>query len=527
MSTPDGTGPGASGPGVGGPGGSRTGRPHLVVAGGSVAGLAMALFAARRGALVTVLEADEHAAPQPFDESVARHPRWATPQAAHSHAFLARAVAIMRTEAPEVLDDLLEAGAELLDLVAQAPVDLPAGTDPIEVLLCRRTTFETVMRHRIAAEPGINVRSRAEVASLLLDRGPAVPHVRGVRLASGEVVSGDVVIDATGRRGPLWDQLVAAGLALEETDDDCGIAYHSRFYRRWLGASPGPLNRGYTGGSSFDRYSCLVFPGDGGTFSITFGVLPEDRQMAALRDPKAFDAAVQAIPLVAPWADPHRSAPISDVHRMSRMRNRLRRTVAQGRPGVTGYLPLADAAAISNPAHSRGCALALWHAQRLADLLLVDGGLGASHELLAVRADAVVGATLAPWVADSRRQDRARLSRWRPEAVATVDLTDGGAAPDGAAVPDGAAMPDVDAVTSVSNGAAWTAGHHDPVVWLAFARLQQLLALPAEVLEDPDVVQRVRSVQQQGLGLPAHPAPSHRDMCGLVVDATRPAVAKA
>lgn len=486
-------------------------RPHLVVAGGSIAGLGIALFAARRGARVTVLEADEHAAARPFDESVARHPRWATPQAAHSHAFLARAVQVLRAEAPEVVEDLLEAGAELVDLAAVPPSTLPdppPTEGPVEVLLARRTTFEAVLRYRVAAEPGVNVRSRAEVEGLVTERIDGTTTVRGVRLTSGEVVSGDIVVDATGRRGTLWDQLVQGGAAVAEEDTDCGIAYHSRFYRRWLGTTPGPLNRVYTGGSSFDRYSCLVFPGDNDTFSITFGVLPEDREMAALRDEHAFDAAVQAIPLIAPWADPHRSAPISDVRRMSRMRNRLRRTVVDGRPGVVGYVPLADAAAISNPAHSRGCALALWHAQALADLLLVHQAVDVTDPArVALAADAVVMRVLAPWVADSRRQDEARLARWR-DAPTTVDLT--------AAAPE-----------AVSNGAAWTAGHHDGHVWQAFMRLQQLLAMPTDVLQDPDVVQRVRSVQQRGLGLPAHEAPSHDDMARLVVGATRPAIAKA
>ena len=467
--------------------------PHLIVIGGSVAGLSLALLAARRGLRVTVLEADEAAAPRPVDEDAARDHRWVTPQAAHSHAFLAAARRLLLDEAPDVLAALLAAGVHERDLVANRPATLPALDDEdldddLVVLLARRTTFELVLRRVVAGEDGVELRSGSAVARVLLDDTGAVPRATGVALEDGTVVHGDVVADAAGRRGRVHRWLADAGVAVDETDDDCGIAYHSRFYRLRLDADWAGLNRVYTAGASFERYSGLVFPGDGRSFSVTFGVLPEDRDLSLLRHGDAFQVAASRIPLLAEWVDPERAEPISEVRTMTRMRNRVRRWVTDGTPTITGFVAVADAAAISNPAHSRGCTLALAHATAVADALVAHAD---DPEALALAADAATAEVLLPWVEDSRRQDRARLSRWRP----------------GAGI-----LPPEPAPGRVTNGEAYVASHHDAAVWRRFTRLQQLLATPDEVLADPDVVARVRAAQDAGLGLPQHEGPGHDEL---------------
>ncbi len=474
----------------------------VVVVGGSIAGLAMALFAARRGLRVVVVDADEAAGPVKVDERAGRTPRWTTPQAAHSHAFLSRAYVILRQECPDLLAALCNHGVRTMSLPAQQTGPVPAD-DSLVVLLSRRTTFEAVMREAVLAHPDIDYHWGRGVQHLLLQaRTPpgAVPHVAGVGLDDGTHVRATVTVDATGRRGDVHGWLTEAGVDVAEEDEDCGIAYHSRFYRLHLGSTWAALNRGYTAGASFDRYSCLVFPGDNETFSVTFGVLPEDTALSGLRKDAGFEAATAQIELVRDWVDPHRSAPISAVHSMTRMRNRIRRLSRDGRPTVTGIVPLADAAAISNPAHSRGCSLALWHAQRMADAITAHttAQTGVDHVALATTRDEVLEATLAPWVEDSRLQDAARLSRWRPD----TDVT-----------------PPEPVPGTVTNGEAYVAAQHDPVVWHAFTRLQQLLATPDEVLTDPDVVGRVRSVQARGLGLPRLAGPSHEDLADLLVQA--------
>lgn len=252
---------------------------------------------------------------------------------------------------------------------------------------------------------------------------------------------------------------------------ECGISYLSRFYRTHQGLTDPRLTRGFTAGGSFDGWSCLVFPGDHGTFSITFGILPEDRGMRALAaGGEAFDTAVAQIPSLAAWTDPAHAAPVTGVATMSGLRNMVRRYVDRGtgEPTVLGLAAVGDAAATGNPAHSRGCTVAVVHAAATVDVLGVHG---ADRGALAEALDEVLVTQVRPWVRDSVDQDAVRLARWRPGAPAAP-----------APVPG-----------RLSNGELYGAAQADPGLWRTFTRLQNMLHLPDEVLGDPAVVAPVRT----------------------------------
>jgi hypothetical protein len=287
-----------------------------------------------------------------------------------------------------------------------------------------------------------------------------------------------------------------AGHGAEPIDDrvDCGITYLSRFYRRAAGAPEPPLDRGFTAGGSFDRYSCLVFPADQGTFSVTFGVLPEDRVLQrGLRDPAAFDAAVRSIPALAPWIDTSAAEPISEVRMMAGLVNAVRGAREPGRPVALGWTAVGDAAATTNPAHSRGCTLGAVHSVAVADAV-------ATHRDpldLAAACAAVVEGEQRPWVADSIEQDRQRLARWRTAGTPTATLRPG----------------------RLTNGETYVAAQHDSFVWRRFTRLQQLFETPDEVLADPRVLARVRAVQAMGRSGAVLDGPSRADLAQLVAGA--------
>jgi len=286
-----------------------------------------------------------------------------------------------------------------------------------------------------------------------------------------------------------------AGVEVVETAEECGIAYLTRFYRFYRGAPALPLDRGFAAGGSFDRYSCLVFPGDGDTFSVTFGVLPEDRALrSGLREPGAFDAAVRAIPSLAPWVDPATAEPAGEVRLMAGLLNRLTRPTAP----VAGWTAVGDAAATTNPAHSRGCTLGAVHAVAVADAV-------AAHRDPADLAEVCTAALereQSPWVADSIEQDRQRLARWRPESATP-----------------GTPGPAPGTAHRLGNGEVYAAARHDAYVWRRFTRLQQLLDRPADVLADPRVVARVRAVQAVGRPGPALVGPSHDELVELLAAA--------
>jgi hypothetical protein len=73
----------------------------------------------------------------------------------------------------------------------------------------------------------------------------------------------------------------------------------------------------------------------------------------------------------------------------------------------------------------------------------------------------------------------------------------------------------------VTNGEAFIAASQDPSVWLEFTRLQNLLALPHDVLTDPAFVARVRTVLARGERQDPVAGPGHDDLAALAAAAVR------
>lgn len=487
--------------------------PHAVVIGAGVAGLASALALARSGREVTLLEQSGAATPANPDAAMHEWQRPLTPQLWHSHAFVARCRELLASRAPDLLAQLLEAGATEIDLTERLPSTLAgkavSGARDLVVIACRRTTFELVLRRIVEAEPGVELRADAEVSGLVTDRHNDVLTVRGVVTDRHGAVTSPVVIDAGGRhsRVPRW--LAEMGAAPHTTEVDCGIVAVTRYYALEEGAQPAPTNRGHVAGGGFDRYSSMVFAGDNRTFSVTFGVLPEDRPLArALRTAAGFDAAARVLPYVGPWVDPDRARPISDVHVMGGFRNRLRRTVIDGRPAVLGLHLVGDAAATTNPVYSRGCTLALVHAWVLADVL-VQHAHDPEAQVLAM--DGVMTDELQAWFHDAIQQDRDRLAAWRP-----------GWTPSG--IEAGVAGQPTDWPRMAAVQRAATA---DIRVWRKYTRAQNLLIGPRTLLTDPDVRRRVEAVQRSGFRPPQATAPDHDELVELASNAPQASQASA
>lgn len=147
----------------------------------------------------------------------------------------------------------------------------------------RRSTIEMALRDAVRRERLVEVRPGTTVTGMLLrdDAAAGVPRIVGVRATDPMGRSTEIpaarVIDGSGRRTAVPGWLEAHGCGPRLCVVDRGISYLSRLYRLLPGTARPRLSRGFTAGASFDGWSCLVFPGDHGTFSVTFGVLPEDR----------------------------------------------------------------------------------------------------------------------------------------------------------------------------------------------------------------------------------------------------------
>lgn len=460
------------------------GTLQAVVVGGGVGGLASALALARQGVAVTLLERDRlPAADNP--EAAFRAGRRGAPQVRQTHAFLARLRLVLRERFPDVLEQLLAEGCFTLPTTTALGEPRP-DDDDLQVVVVRRTTFEWVLRRAVAAEPLVELRDGAEVAGLVgdpaADGTPA--RVHGVRLAAGEVVGGDVVVVATGRRDALPAWLTGLGTILAEKLHPSGLVYLTRWYRLPGGFDPEVLEPRLGGDLGYVKY--LGVPGDGGTLSVTLAVPTADRDLRrALADPARFEQACRLLPGPAQFFALGPLRPVGGVRPMGGLCNRTRRFLdADGNPVVTGLHAVGDAHTMTNPLYGRGCTLALVQAVLLADAVRDHPddpvGRAVAYERAAER-------EVLPWYRLSIQMDRM------------------GADPAGLAHVNGKPNPLV---------AVFVAAQTDPVLGRGLLRLLNLLATPAELAADPAYAARAAEVMAEPEAYPPPPreGPSREEL---------------
>jgi 2-polyprenyl-6-methoxyphenol hydroxylase-like FAD-dependent oxidoreductase len=352
---------------------------HVIVVGAGIGGLGSALALARSGHRVTLIERDD--TPMPHDVEGAFHwNRTGAPQVQHPHAFLGLARTILRDRFPDVLRALTDAGVHTVPMGARLPLPMSEATrevlatdDDLQLLACRRTTFEWVMRRRVIAEPNVTLRLGVGVAGITTHPGSdGPPVVTGVELEDGTVIGADLVIATTGRRSDVPAWLAAHGVDIEETSADAGVVYFSRFYR-----SDTDTDFGFRGGFGAGLIAGVI-GADAGTYSITAVVDRNDRELRThLNDSARFDATMRLLPELADVAAVD-GMPIQPVHCMTGLINRQRRyTDPHGNPLVVGLVACGDAHTTTNPAYGRGQSLALLQATMIADALTEHDDLAA------------------------------------------------------------------------------------------------------------------------------------------------------
>ena len=455
---------------------------RVAVVGGSVTGLWTALTLVRAGHDVTVFERDP-APPADVTDAALRWERPGTPQLRQSHAFVARAVRLLRDEAPDLLDDLAGLGAHLSYGAEHLPpwVDDRAprdGDDALVTLSARRPVFDKAL-HDYALRNGVRVAARGASGFTVTDG--EVPHVTGVGLADGSAYAADVVVDATGRRSRAAKWL---GVTFPETGNECGNRYHTRYYEVLPGATPPPLHRGFASGGEVDACAVLVFLGDGATFSVSVQSEDDDEGFRVLRDPAAFDEAVRPVPWVTPWLEAAR--PLGDPVVMAGQRNVLRRAAVAGRPVATGVMLTGDAVATSNPAYGRGVSLAMLMAGLVRDALEhADAG----DRVLAL--DEAVAREVGPFIRNAAEVDARTRARWRTRLYGEAPLPE----------------PEAPTFEDLLNAAM-----RDRDLWTALASVAGVLRPPDEVLGDAAVAARVAERNADGWTPPTPPLPARDEM---------------
>ena len=323
-----------------------------MVAGGGVAGLSAALAVARAGHTAVVLERDAvEAGGSP--RGAFEVERRGIPHFFQPHTFLPRGRRVLKELAPDVLEALLEAGADPQDLAAGLRGPAAPGDEDLVYLWVRRPVVEWALRRAAVAEPGVELRPGVRVEGLLTDDGGG--RALGAATDAGEV-RGDVVVDALGRYRcpPGWPRATAA-------PEDSGAIYYCRYFELadraehldWPLLNP----RGDLGYMGFN-----TFRGDNRTYAIILLAPSGDRGLRALREGAAWMAACAAIRPLDVLTSPDHGHPITDVMPMGGLMN-VDRT---GDPGVAGIVAVGDALCHTDPAFAYGLSFSLAHAQALA-----------------------------------------------------------------------------------------------------------------------------------------------------------------
>ncbi|MGZ4671713.1 MAG: FAD-dependent oxidoreductase [Ilumatobacteraceae bacterium] len=387
---------------------------RILFVGGGVVGTCAAMMLANDGHDVTVLERDPSPPPSP-DTAWDDWDRRGVNQFRLLHFFLARFREVADAELPGLTDAMVAAGALRMNPLAGIPDEMTggwrAGDERYDVVTARRPVGESIIADVASRTPGVTIRRGIVVSGLLTTTGPdGTVHVTGVRTDGGEEITGDLVVDAGGRRSSLPDLLRAAGSpGPHEMIEDSGFIYYGRHFRSSDGSIP-PAFGGLV--QPYGSITVLTLPADRGTWGVGVVTSSKDAALRALKDVETWEKVVRAYPLIAHWID---AEPITDVAVMAKIEDRQRNYLVDGKPVATGVISLADAWACTNPSLGRGISMGITHAAVLRSMLrempLDD------PRALAVRWSELTAERVEPLFADTLAFDRHRLA----EVEATIE----------------------------------------------------------------------------------------------------------
>ena len=258
---------------------------RAIVIGAGVSGLAAARAVADHFEEVVVLERDE------LPSGATTRP--GVPQGTQAHGLLGGAVKGLRELFPGFDQDLVEAGAVLVNPGFELLLEFP-GFGPFprrkwnwSIYSLTRPLVELTMRRRMEQQPNISLRGGSRVLEIVgTPDGAPVTGVRCQTAEGPEAIPTDLVIDASKHGSLTWSFLKSTGHPLpEETTIGVDIRYATALFELRHGAlgefkakvtfpkAPESVNAGYLLPVENNCYQLLLIgrgddipPTDGGAF---------------------------------------------------------------------------------------------------------------------------------------------------------------------------------------------------------------------------------------------------------------------
>jgi 2-polyprenyl-6-methoxyphenol hydroxylase-like FAD-dependent oxidoreductase len=359
---------------------SRSG--HAVVLGGSLAGLLAARVLSDHFEKVTLIERDAY-----LNTCETRR---GIPQANHVHGLLVRGRQILEELFPGLQDEMIAAGAPLVDMANEIAWFTRAGwgvrfQSEFEILAFTRPLLDLHVRRRLSTYSKIEILDNTEVLRLLPDS--TRNHLSGVLICPrtgdtdrtvAKALQADLIVDATGRasRAPRW----LKDLGYEEPEEvvvDSRLGYASRLYCipsdfagdwkcAYVQSAPPERKRGAIMFKVEDNRWLLTLTGGGGDYP------PSD-------EPGFLDFA-RSLPVSTIYDAIRTAEPLTPIKTHRANQNRLRRFEST-RVLPENFLVLGDAACAFNPVYGQGMTTAALGVLTLRKSLLEqqrlhpDGGL--------------------------------------------------------------------------------------------------------------------------------------------------------